>query len=194
MTDGHKNTNQKFTDYEVGYGKPPAPTRFQKGRSGNRKGRRPGGKKELPYEAVLGQMVTMREDGIERQVTAEEAFVLHMTQIGLKGDGSAVRITMVALEKAREAKVIAGDDGPLRIEIVLVQPGSVNSGLTALGMGRKLDRLRPSARTAIEPWLVQQALDRLGDRRLTREEQETVVQATRTPHKVKWPEWWEVRP
>ena len=38
--------------------------------SGNPKGRPPGRKKEPPYEAVLGQMVTVREDGIERRVTA----------------------------------------------------------------------------------------------------------------------------
>jgi hypothetical protein len=44
----------------------------------------------------------------------------------------------------------------------------------------------------LEPWLVEAALARLGERRLTPEEQETVVQATRTPHKVKWPQWWEI--
>jgi len=36
------------------------------------------------------------------------------------------------------------------------------------------------------------ALARLGDRRLSREEQAAVVKAVRGRNKIKWPEWWEV--
>jgi hypothetical protein len=46
---------------------------------------------------------------------------------------------------------------------------------------------------AIEPWLVEEALSRL-DRRLSPQEQGKVISATRTPHKVRWPEWWKVKP
>ncbi|MND08634.1 hypothetical protein D3C83_313940 [compost metagenome] len=48
-------------------------------------------------------------------------------------------------------------------------------------------------RIVLAPWLVERALERLGDRRLSREEQETVMKATRTPKKIKWPDWWEVK-
>ena len=48
-------------------------------------------------------------------------------------------------------------------------------------MATKLDRYRPSARMLLEPWLVEKALARLGDRRLSREEQTKVFQAARTP-------------
>jgi ParB-like nuclease domain len=37
------------------------------------------------------------------------------------------------------------------------------------------------------------ALARL-DRRLSPAEQRTIVKATRTPNKVKWPEWWSKHP
>ena len=76
---------------ETRYGKPPRRTRFRKRQSGNPAGRPPGRKKEPPYEAVLGQMVTVREDGIERRVTAAEAFALYLTKQGLDGDSSALR-------------------------------------------------------------------------------------------------------
>lgn len=67
-------------DKDVGYGKPPASSRFKKGRSGNPKGRPRGSWNEPPYEAVLGQMVTIREEGIERQVTAAEALFIAQCQ------------------------------------------------------------------------------------------------------------------
>jgi len=38
-----------------------------------------------PYDAVLGQMVTIKEDGVERRVTAAEAF---LQSVGWKGTGS----------------------------------------------------------------------------------------------------------
>jgi hypothetical protein len=74
----------------------------------------------------------------------------------------------------------------------MVSPGSVNTALQPLRMAVKLDRYRPTARMMLEPWLVEAALSRLGDRRLSREEQDKVVRATRTPGKVQWPDWWEI--
>jgi Family of unknown function (DUF5681) len=180
------------SDYDVGYGRPPASTKFTKGRSGNPKGRPRGRKNEPPYEAVLGQKVTIREDGVERQVSAAEAFLLHMTKLGLEGDGAAARATMSAIQEARAARGVAEGDTLQVIVRRIVAPGSVSCALTALRMAAKLDRYRPTARLALEPWLVQKALERLGDRRLSRAKQIKVVRATRTPHKVQWPEWWEV--
>jgi hypothetical protein len=59
-----------------------------------------------------------------------------------------------------------------------------------LRMIRIMDRYRPTARVMLEPWIVEAALARFSNRRLTPEQQRIVLQATRTPHKVKWPDWW----
>jgi hypothetical protein len=59
-----------------GYRRPPRKARYKKGQSGNLGGRPRGRRREAPYEIVLGQMVTIREGGVERRVSAEQAFLL----------------------------------------------------------------------------------------------------------------------
>jgi hypothetical protein len=60
-------------------------------------------------------------------------------------------------------------------------------------MAKELDPYRETARMALEPWLVEAALARLG-RTLSPADQRIIVKATRTPQKVRWPEWWSERP
>jgi len=177
----------------VGYGKPPRSTQFQKGRSGNPRGRPRNSRPEVPYDAVLGQMVTIREDGRERRVTAAEAFLLHLTKRGLEGDSAAARASLAAIEAAR---AVSRRNEPIISNIVthFVSPGSVGMSLDALGMAAKLNRYSQDAYYRLKPWIVQAALKRLGDRRLTTEEQEIVVKATRSPQEVRWPGWWSIRP
>jgi hypothetical protein len=174
-----------------GYRRPPT-TRFAKGQSGNLGGRPRGRWREAPYEAVLGRKVTIRERGVERQVTADEAFLLKHTQRALEGDGAATRTTLAVIEYAKER--LSTNHGFIRtIVCVIVDPGSVTYALMPLRMARKLDPYRETARMALEPWPVEAALARL-DRRLSPADQRTIVKATRTPHKVRWPDWWSEHP
>jgi Family of unknown function (DUF5681) len=85
-----------------GYRRPPRATRFTKGQSGNPAGRTRGRRCEATCEAVLGRMVTIREGGVERRVTAEEAFLLQLSRRGLEGDGAAARVTLAVIEKVTE--------------------------------------------------------------------------------------------
>lgn len=176
----------------IGRGKPPTTTRFKKGQSGNPRGRPRNRRREIPHDTLLGQMVTIREDGRERRVTAAEAFLLQLTKKGLEGDNAAARASLNAIEAARATHT---SREPLHVSIVWkgASPGSVGASLDALGMAVKLNRYSESARYELKPWIVQAALARLGSRRLSIEEQRIVVESTRTPEKVQWPEWWEVR-
>ena len=180
-------------DDSVGYGRPPRSTRFPKRTSGNTKGRPKKKGHELPFEAVLGRMVTIRDGNATRDVTAEEALIMYVKRRAFEGNDAA-NAAIETIRRFREERyppIAEVDQRPFVVK-VLAQ-GSPNGALRQLKMASKLYPFQEHAWMAIEPWLVTLALRRLGDRRLSRDEQEAIVAATRTPKKVKWPAWWEVR-
>ena len=173
----------------IGYQRPPGSTRFRKGKSGNPRGRPRNRRREIPYDTVLGQMVTNREDGRERRVTAAEAFLLQLTQKGLAGDSAAARASLDAIEGAR---CTLSDDYAGLSKIIMHSIGSgADAIIDKLGIAfHKFPTDEARTRWELNPWIVEAALERLGDRHLSEDEQREVWSATRTPIKVSWPEWW----
>ena len=179
------------TTNKTGYGRPPRATRFEKGRSGNPRGRPRGSHSTIPYDSVLGQMVTIREDGRERRVTAAEAFLLQLTQKGLAGDSAAARASLAAIEDARANRPAADQTFIRRIVFVGMGIGCV---LRDLGLAVKTNRhSEQNARWWLKPWIVEAALARLGSRQLSPAEQREVWNATQKPQTVAWPDWWTER-
>lgn len=176
---------------QAGYGKPPRAAQFQKGRSGNPRGRPRGSHSKIPYDSVLGQMVTIREDGRERRVTAAEAFLLQLTQKGLAGDNAAARASLAAIEEARAIRPAADQVFIKRIIFIAMGIGVVmrDLGLAIKTNGQSEDRVR----WWLKEWIVEAALARFGERRLTPDEQREVWDATRKPESVAWPQWWTER-
>lgn len=174
---------------KAGYRRPPPASRFRKGQSGNPRGRPRNRHRQIPYDTVLGQMVTIREDGRERRVTAAEAFLLQLTRKGLAGDSAAARASLAAIETARAARGPADSDAA--VTCIVVMSYGIGCALRTLGLAIKRNRLdRDKVRWELQPWIVEAALAKLGEHRLTDEEQREVWENTASPGKVTWPEWW----
>ncbi|WP_375550750.1 type II restriction endonuclease [Rhodophyticola porphyridii] len=77
--------------YEVGYGKPPKSGQFQKGKSGNPRGRPKGARGlKTDLKAELGERVTITENGRTRKLTKQQLMVKQLTAKAVKGDMRAI--------------------------------------------------------------------------------------------------------
>jgi hypothetical protein len=86
---------KKKNDYDVGYGKPPAHTRFRKGQSGNPSGKP---KKVLSNAEILAReldsKVAITEDGKKKRLTKREVIYKAVTQKAMKGDLQAAKMAL----------------------------------------------------------------------------------------------------
>ena len=83
------SNDDTLDDYEVGYGKPPKHTRFQKGLSGNLKGRP---KKDRNFHSELlreaRSLITINENGQPKRITKIEGVAKKVTNKAMTGNAS----------------------------------------------------------------------------------------------------------
>ena len=92
-TKGNKLKDGKKTDYEVGYGKPPKDTQWQKGQSGNKAGRgkgRRGLKTDL--KDALKQRSSVRINGQEFKGSRQKIMLQTLTARAASGDVRATKL------------------------------------------------------------------------------------------------------
>jgi len=90
----------EWGDYPVGYGRPPFHTRFQKGRSGNPRGR-PRGAKTLAslLHKALDRRITVEAETGPRRITKREAIVTQLVDRSAQADLRATRLLLDTLRK-----------------------------------------------------------------------------------------------
>lgn len=98
--DEFENENQSTDDsqpqsYEVGYGKPPKAKQYQKGRSGNRRGRPKGSKNfHTLLNEVLSQTMVVTENGKTVKLSKKTAIILQTVNKAVKGDMKATSVLL----------------------------------------------------------------------------------------------------
>jgi hypothetical protein len=88
-----------MSSYKIGYGKPPKATQFQKGKSGNPRGR-PKGSLNLATDLAseLREIITVSEHGRPRRVSKQRALIKSLLAKALQGD---IRAATAVLALAR---------------------------------------------------------------------------------------------
>lgn len=101
--------------YAVGYGRPPKASQFQKGQSGNPKGRPKGSLNvATALERELNQRVTIKENGVTRTITKFEAAIKQMVNKAATGDAKAIQFLVSVLNVSNGG---APGDAPLTVPL-----------------------------------------------------------------------------
>src|ERR1700680_4413136 len=78
-------------DIKVGYKRPPRHSRFQPGRSGNQRGKQKGVRNlGSDVKRTLEVPVRLNEQGKARRVSTQEAALLRLREMALKGDARSL--------------------------------------------------------------------------------------------------------
>ena len=108
-------------DAGVGYGKPPARTRFRKGQSGNPTGRRNGAKNlKTDLTEELQESVMVREGERSTKISKQRAIVKTLVNKTLKGDTAAARTLLGTMNKIFDLQDDTDGDAPLSVDDVEV--------------------------------------------------------------------------
>ena len=111
-------------DYSVGYAKPPLHTRFQKGRSGNRKGRPVGSRSTVTLlDKTFNERVLIKKNGRQKKITKAELIVELVFNKAASGDWRPLKLLFERLLSSCEggAEPFRGEDGRFKIPLEVLR-------------------------------------------------------------------------
>lgn len=178
--------------------------RFVKGKSGNPKGRPRKIKPQVEARASAFDIITkltlpMVQDGVEREVTLQEALTLKTYQDALKGSQLARKKIIKMIEerdaiRGKQQKSSSSQFRNIPMQCMSVDPSNADAAMLILDIARhdltraELAQYHERAQLLLEPWAVQVALSR---RRstvpLAERERTEIERCTRASSTLKWP-------
>lgn len=172
---------------------------FQKGHSGNPKGRprkqrAPPDATRSAFEIVLEKRVTVTQAGVDQQLSVEEALQLRTYQNAWAGDRTAQREVLKMIAKREKAMADSGRLTPRTMPSVTQKvspdPRNADAAMCLLGIAapnKSREEHDPGA-VLLEPWAVQAALRRRrGSKALTMKDVGDIKRCTRAPETLRWP-------
>ena len=168
--------------------------RFQKGQSGNPAGRP---KKRRPqvsaFDIVFDKTLTVTQNGVERELTVDEALQLQTYQAALKGSKMAVRAVLKMIEKRELA--LAKKAPPAVPQAMKFgwehDPRNADAAMLLLGITvPDPDWKGPcqyGTRMKLATWAAQGGISRPGRRYLSEKNREDIIRQTISSHSLKWP-------
>ena len=175
----------------------PRTGQFQKGQSGNPKGRP---RKQIPlpeaarsaWEIVRNKRVTVSQGGVDRELSAEEALQLRTYQDALAGNRAAQRVILKMIIKREKAIADRGERRSTSVTVKMepTEPRNADAAMCLLGIAApdpSREEDNPGA-LLLEPWAVQAALGRRRDSKaLTPRDVDDIERSTRAPQTLRWP-------
>lgn len=168
--------------------------RFEKGRSGNPAGRP---RKRRPnvsaFDIIFDKKLSVTENGIERELTIDEALQLQTYQAALKGSKMAVRTVLKMIEKRESALAKLG---PKPVGHVITtdherDPRNADAAMLLLGITAPDPEwsgpCQYGTRMKLNTWAAQAGISRPGGGRLTDRQISEIRRVTIEPDKLKWP-------
>lgn len=169
--------------------------RFQKGQSGNPAGRPKARRPHVSaFDIVFDRILTVSQNGVERELTVDEALQLKTYQAALKGSRMAVRAVLKMIEKreialaARAPKLEPRKTAPYVFihecdsaneAMTLLDIASIEEAPDGVGWGHRKMKL--------ETWAAQAAISRPGRRALSQQNMDAAKLLVKSPDKLKWP-------
>ncbi len=102
--------------YKIGYGKPPAETRFKPGQSGNPAGRKKGSQNlATMVQRALDETVTVKIAGRSRKISKLEAAFTQQANKAAGGDAKAIKLMLDVLAAAQMRD--AGQGGADQVDL-----------------------------------------------------------------------------
>lgn len=168
-------------------------TRFRKGQSGNPSGRPKARRPHVSaFDIIFDQVLTVTQNGVERELTVDEALQLQTYQAALRGRKMAIRTVLKMIEK-REAALAKRDPAPVnpvRMECAY-DSDSANKAMEILGIAG-LSEPSPGGgpgtrRFQLQRWVTQAAISRPGRKTIDAKDIEDIKRCTMEADMLRWP-------
>jgi hypothetical protein len=166
--------------------------RFAKGQSGNPAGRP---RKRRPhvsaFDIIFDKTLTVTQNGVERELTIDEALQIQTYQAALKGSRMAIRAVLKMIEKREVAlaKLAPTPKTPMKPLSIIHDCDSADEAMQLLGISA-MDESEVGwwkDRPKLATWATQAAISRPGRRTFDDKTLADARRSTIDPDRVKWP-------